>query len=264
MTGHRARRVLRCAEPAAAIALLVAGTVVLHRMGAGSLAAPGDRSVDGLAAWAADRDPATTTIALVRLVALAVAWQQLGMVALGTVGRLLHLPRLVSASARATLPGLRRATVGMAGVGLTVSTLLATPAIAGATPPAPGTTSTVTLQLVDPVPTTATLTLVEAEHAAAPDGEVTFTQVDQQESAGPAAPAGPTAGSASRHPGPWTVVLGDHLWSIAERTLRDADDAAPDDAAIARYWRELVVANGDLVDADLILPGQVVTRPPLG
>jgi hypothetical protein len=60
----------------------------------------------------------------------------------------------------------------------------------------------------------------------------------------------------------WTVVAGDHLWSIAARTVlaRGGDDGEP---AIAAYWLRLIDHNRDLVgdNPDLIHPGQMIRLP---
>jgi hypothetical protein len=60
----------------------------------------------------------------------------------------------------------------------------------------------------------------------------------------------------------WTVVAGDHLWSIAARTVLDrgGDDG---EATIAAYWLRLIDHNRDLVgdNPDLIHPGQMIRLP---
>lgn len=61
------------------------------------------------------------------------------------------------------------------------------------------------------------------------------------------------------------VTSGDSLWSIAQDALIDAGDAVPTDAAVERYWRQLIEANlSTLVEPtnpDLIYPGQVIALP---
>lgn len=60
----------------------------------------------------------------------------------------------------------------------------------------------------------------------------------------------------------WTVARGDHLWRIAEETLADRGHPT-DDAAVSRYWRELIERNRDTIgtDPDLIHPGAVLVLP---
>lgn len=74
----------------------------------------------------------------------------------------------------------------------------------------------------------------------------------------PVAAAAPTAG------GTWTVAAGDHLWSIAERTIT-TEGSAPTQDEISAYWLEVIAANHEaLVDPgcpDLIFIGQVITLP---
>lgn len=62
----------------------------------------------------------------------------------------------------------------------------------------------------------------------------------------------------------WTVERGDHLWHIAEETLRD-HGADPSERQVAIYWREVIAANAPTVgaDPDLILPGQTIVLPPV-
>lgn len=65
----------------------------------------------------------------------------------------------------------------------------------------------------------------------------------------------------------WTVEPGDHLWSIAERTVRASDPDASR-RQVDRYWRRLIDANLDRLvvpgNPDLILPGQEILLPPAG
>lgn len=81
----------------------------------------------------------------------------------------------------------------------------------------------------------------------------------------------PDAAETGARPGAseWVVRPGDHLWGIAEETVRarsgGAPDAAPDEHQVARYWVQLVEENRerlvDPTDADLILPGQQLRLP---
>lgn len=66
--------------------------------------------------------------------------------------------------------------------------------------------------------------------------------------------------------GEWTVEPGDHMWEIAEETLRDELGREPTDAEVTPYWRSVIAANQDNLrppeDPDLIYPGQVLDVPP--
>lgn len=57
---------------------------------------------------------------------------------------------------------------------------------------------------------------------------------------------------------------GDHFWAIADAVVREHAPEATE-AEVARYWRTLIDANRDRLvvpgNADLVLPGQVLTVP---
>lgn len=63
----------------------------------------------------------------------------------------------------------------------------------------------------------------------------------------------------------WVVAPGDHLWSVAERTLAERLGRAPTHAEVVPYWCTLVDANrsrlADPSNPDLIFPGQTVVLP---
>src|SRR5690606_15110266 len=98
--------------------------------------------------------------------------------------------------------------------------------------PAPG---TVVVRVIEPAPGTAVLAVIEpgtasmrhADEPADPDptGTVTMhveeTVPDRQH----------------------VAVPGDHLWAIAEAELTARLGAPADDAAIERYWRQVILAN---------------------
>lgn len=62
-----------------------------------------------------------------------------------------------------------------------------------------------------------------------------------------------------------TVVPGDHLWRIAERTLEGRLGRPPSDGEIVPYWRQLIERNRSRLlspdDPDLIVPGQTFVLP---
>lgn len=60
----------------------------------------------------------------------------------------------------------------------------------------------------------------------------------------------------------WTVVPGDHLWSIAARTVL-ARGGHHRESTIAAYWLRLIDENRDIVgdNPDLIHPGQLIRLP---
>ncbi len=73
------------------------------------------------------------------------------------------------------------------------------------------------------------------------------------------APRGPAR--AATH----VVASGDHLWSIAENTLRQRLGSDVDTKQIASYWQDLIKANLDRLadpgNPDFILPGQQLELP---
>ena len=61
----------------------------------------------------------------------------------------------------------------------------------------------------------------------------------------------------------WSVEPGDNLWAIAETVVAERSET-PTRGSVAAYWGALLEANADrLVDPDLIMPGQMLTLPPL-
>lgn len=81
------------------------------------------------------------------------------------------------------------------------------------------------------------------------------------------------ARSASSHPvtavqtaGPQTVVAdsGDSLWSIAEEHADDLHRPEASDAEVTDYWADLVTANPQLADPNLVHVGQPITLPATG
>lgn len=71
-----------------------------------------------------------------------------------------------------------------------------------------------------------------------------------------------TTYAVDEQPDAWIVESGDHLWSIAVRTLAAADQPTDDDT-VRGYWTRLIATNAALLDGDpdLIVPGQVLTLP---
>ena len=87
----------------------------------------------------------------------------------------------------------------------------------------------------------------------------------------PAPPAPTPAGGLSAvgtGPRTYTLVAGDHLWKVAERTLTAALGHRPDAQRLGRYWWQLVEANRsrlpDPANPDFVVPGMVVVLPLTG
>ena len=64
-----------------------------------------------------------------------------------------------------------------------------------------------------------------------------------------------------------TLAPGDHLWSVAARTLATAWGRPPAEREVAPYWRLLVDLNRSSLpnpaDPDLVFPGEVIRLPPV-
>ena len=72
-----------------------------------------------------------------------------------------------------------------------------------------------------------------------------------------------TADSAPSTTDSWSVKPGDNLWAIAETVVAERSGTQIR-GSVAAYWGALLEANADrLVDPDLIMPGQMLTLPPL-
>jgi len=63
----------------------------------------------------------------------------------------------------------------------------------------------------------------------------------------------------------WIVKPGDHLWHIAEQTIESVTGMPPDVRQVTRYWKRLIGVNFATPGSnpDLIVPGQIVTLPPV-
>ena len=214
---------------------------------ASTLPGPPVAGGDALRRWAEAGGGATAVLGIVRLLGLALAWYVLGSTTLALVARGAGWVWAISVTHAIALPAVRRLVESALAVTLTVG--VASPAVASAAPIAqvtdaePGSgpdaepaaeAETATLRRLDPAPPPAT--------------------------APPAAPAPPA-------PSPRTHVVqpGDHLWSIAERTVT-ADLGRPaTDGETAAYWRALIDRNAGSFaggDPDLIFPGQTLALPP--
>ncbi len=96
---------------------LVAGVLVLHGVG-GALAPPPLGEPGQLGRWLDQREPAEAAMAVVRLVALGMAWYLLAVTVAGTVARLAGVRTLVRAVDIVTAPAVRRVVTGALGVSM--------------------------------------------------------------------------------------------------------------------------------------------------
>ena len=247
--------------------------VTLHALGRSDLSAPPLGSLAGVKEWLDGRDTATAAFALLRVVALIIAWYLLVVTVLGLAARLLRSRRLVRLANASTLPAVRRLLGSMAGVGLYASTatLAAAPLHAqhGQRPAA----SSTALNENDDAPAERSRaravlrrlpdrTTVVMERIPHPPGDGTATMRVLDERPDPPTPPAPTPRTT------WTIQPGDHLWHVARAVLAETWQRAPADAEVLPYWRILIEHNrGRLVDPanpDLVYAGQIfeLPRPP--
>jgi hypothetical protein len=121
------------------LAMLASGLALFHAVGEGPLAAPPlDPRAWGI--WLADRDALVATVALLRLVVLALTWYLVGATAIGLIARLARSVRAVRLADAMTIPALRRllqASVGLSlATGVVVSAMPAGVAVAAPPPSA--------------------------------------------------------------------------------------------------------------------------------
>lgn len=244
---------LRRALPLVAwVAALVVGLLGAVALGStAALAAPPLLEPARLGSWAAARGPVEAAFAVLRIVFVALTCYLLLATLLAVVLRLGRAGRLVTVVDVVTLPWVRRIVQQAVGVGMAGAALAAVGAAsaqpAGATPTA----------------------LVTAAHpalsppAAEPADDAPAVQRPELEQ-------GPPTMHRLDHPAPAGaahVVLepGDHLWSVAERSLAEAWGRAPTDGELVPYWEQLVEVNRaglpDPANPDLVLPGHVVALP---
>ncbi len=216
------------------LGVLLAALVAIDPAGTGPLAPP-PATPAGWEAWAAARTPVEAAAAVLRLAALGAAAWLLATTVLGVAAGALRWRGVAAAVARWSPPVVRRVVRSALGAGL-ASALVAGPAGAEAAGPPP------------------TMVLLPGDDEAPPPPPTTVEA--------PSPPPAPPP------PEPTVVLVpGDHLWSVAERTLAAAWSREPSDREVTAYWRRLVTLNRadlpDPDDPDLVFPGDVVRLPPV-
>ncbi len=189
-------------------------------------------------AWIERHGAVVAVAAVARIVALVVAIYLVATVGLALVARAARLRTLAALVDRFSLPIVRRAVHGVAGMALTIGVA---GGVAQASPAAP--------------PTMVALSRPPADVAV-------MRAVDD-----PPAPtaAGPTPESSVLATS--TIAPGDHLWGVAARTLAAHRHRAPTDDEVAAYLVEIVAHNAPRLAVpdhpDLVFPGQVFELPAL-
>lgn len=202
--------------------------------------------------------------ALLRSVALAVAYWLALTTAAYSAARLTRIPALIRATARTTLPQVR-AMVDRA-VAVTVTTTALSVPLSPALGPdiadeAPPTTEPIVYQISDqgvptplnPEPAGPTLIIPPgvggAGYTPNPAGGVTLGEAAQ----------------VATEPATYEVVPGDNLWTISERHLKASQPERDiGSSEIAVYWRRVIEANTPTLrsgDPNLIYPGESILLP---
>jgi nucleoid-associated protein YgaU len=130
---------------------------------------------------------------------------------------------------------------------------------AGAAPVSPGVGSAVVVDASGIAPAHGTI-----ERIALPAGPATASPTDSTSATiRPVVPA-PSAAVPITPPAPTLHLVrqGDHLWRIAEAALASSWGRPATDQEVDPFWRQVIAANPDVVDPDLIFPGQHVVVPP--
>lgn len=224
------------------VAVLGVLLAVAHRAG-GALAGPDVTDPGSWSGWVGGRSAPTAAMAVLRLLALALGWYLLAVTAIGVVLRLVRAGQLVTVADVVTLPFVRSMVQAGLGLGVAGASVAAVASLA-TQPPRP--------------PTVADLALgADHEPLVTLVAETAPVLRRLPEVAPP-----PVATEAPR----WTVAPGDHLWSIAERTLAGAWQRTPAEAEVLPYWEQVVARNraslADPANPDLLFPGQELVLPP--
>ena len=249
-------------------ALLVVGAAMLAA-GHGALAPPRLLAPSTWDEWAASRPAPDAAIAVLRLVVLALDGYLLGATLVAVLLRLVHAERAITVADLLTVPAVLRVVQTGLGVGLVGASVAA--ATAGSTGGSlrPTRADAALVISADEPPL---LREVPSHPAAASTTSTSTTSASTTTTTALAAPAEPSPNDAPVVTAPdaaegatWLVRPGDHLWSIAERTLASAWARPVSDDEVTPYWRELVEHNRDRLadpsNPDLIFPDQTILLP---
>ena len=228
------------------VTFLATALAALHALGDGPLAAP---PTTDIGRWFAERHAPTAVFALLRLALVGTGWYLFAATLLATALRLVRADAAARAVEARTPAPVRRLVRAAAGLTLAAS-VVAVSAAAASDGDEP-----VTMRRLPETGTTANLGTPVGGDAAGP---VTMTRLRDE----PAPPTPPPPATATAT---WTVAPGDHLWSIARRSLEAAWHRAPTDEEIDPYWRLLIEQNRaripDPANPDLIHPALELVLP---
>lgn len=116
---------------------LVAAVVLFTLLGNGQLAAPPLTDPGAWGDWLGDRDPVVATVAVLRLLVLAMAWYLVGVTTIGAIARLADIAALVRVADALSIPAVRRLLQSTLGVGLATAVVSSAigPAVVAQGPP---------------------------------------------------------------------------------------------------------------------------------
>jgi hypothetical protein len=230
-------RTFRRALPIVAwVAGLVVVVLGLGAAGHGALAAPALGDPGSWGDWLAAREAPDAAMAVLRLVALGLAWYLLGATVLAVVVRVGRAGRLVSVADVVTVPFVRSLVQAGVGVGVVVASV---GPMGVERPPVLASSAAVSQVWLSPLPDASAdpppvLQKLPATVAPAPERT-------------------------------WVVAPGDHFWSISATVLGETLGRAPSDRELVGYWQHLVDANrprlADPANPDLLFPGQSLVVP---
>ena len=229
--------------------------VVLHRLGSYSwLQIPfGD-----LSGWMERTSAEDALTAVLRLVALALAYWLAGSTVLYILASASRLPSAVRAVEWATLPAVRRTVDRVAALSLVATTVGAPLApVMASEPPA------VVYDVEEGVPLPRIVPIPTREVAEAPRYIPTPAGTGSNV-ASISAPVAVVAAATDVIGSIYEVVEGDNLWSIAARVVSETIGNTAADENIATYWRLLISENARVLrsgDPDMIYPGEMLTIP---
>ena len=232
-------------------------------MGAFHAAAAGGRYVVDWGSpwsWLDQTPPVDAVVAIARTVGLGLSWYLLVATLLYAWAHMAGWTGLACLLRRATLPVVRKAVEGVAAVSIITSTLTA-PVLVGASPAF----AQESQQVVED-------SAAESELDTDPIEEAPAVGVDYlPEAAGwPVADLGDgfwaSVGTEAPAEASYTVVRGDHFWSIAEAHLESELGRSVTEDEVCAYWARLIDANRSTIrsgDPNLIFSGEVIILVPV-
>lgn len=225
-------RLRRAVEFGVWCAALAGGTALVHALGSGVLAAP-PSNPSMWASWLDGREPLAASMAVLRLLLLAVCWYLVGVTSVGLVARLLRATRLLRIADALTLPPVRRLFQQTLGVAL------ATAMVTSVANPGGGAVST---------PSTMRLTAAAAADDGTAPGGATLDGALEEE-AGAVAATGDEAPSVTLRGLPYPPAVGHARPDATVVDPVEPGRSAPDAAASA--------PTPPLAPATVLLPWQV-------